>query len=162
MACRLLLVCLCCFVPLFTDATVSVDLQRDRLSPGYRARLMHAGKLFLTFCTNSKHCPNTVLADPQAANSALIDFIQFTFDSRRPIWVAVHAVLALQTANRLLKGALRPAWDSIQSWKLSVPVRSRTLMPIEIIRGRVWTTRGFGKDILEAWKGYPRLEDRRM
>ena len=68
------------------------------------------------------------------ANRALIGFIQYSFESHRPLWIATYAVLAVQNVSRVLKGQLRPAWDSILTWKLSKPVKSRTPMPIEIMK----------------------------
>lgn len=112
------------------DSNAVVNLQRERLSPAYRHRLWKAGNLFAQFCqSHHHHHLQHVLMDANRANTALIEFIQHTYEIRRPLWLATHAVLAVQTVNRELKGHLRPAWDSIQSWRLTRPVQSRTPLP---------------------------------
>ena len=113
---------------------VVLDLQNERLSVGYRARLLSAGQCLVQFCTQQNESPKLVLEQPQVANRVLVNFVQYLHDTRKPIWLATHAVLAVQTANRFLKGQLRPAWDSISSWKLSVPVKSRTPMDLSIMK----------------------------
>ena len=75
------------------------------------------------------------LSTPKRANEALVEFIQWLFSSGEPVWIAVHALLAVQTARRDLKGSLRPAWDSIQSWRLQMPVRSRVPLPYLLLEG---------------------------
>jgi len=65
----------------------------------------------------------------------LIEYIQTLFDRGRPLVLAKETVLAVQTLFRHLKGRLRPAWDSISSWRLREPVRSRVPMRIEFLIG---------------------------
>ena len=103
------------------------NLQSSRPSPRYNARPVHAAQLFAKFCSGSGHDLHAVWILPRDANDALIAYVQFTFDARRPLWLASHAILAMQASNRLLKGQLRPACDSIQTGKLSMPVKSRHL-----------------------------------
>ena len=129
------IVLLCCCPEFVCGSPFALsNLQDDRLSKGYKARLLQAGKMFATFCESQGFVLQHVLHNSPIANTALIAFIQFTYDSRRPIWVGTHAILALQTANRHMKGLLRPAWDSIQSWKLSTPVCSRVPMPESVLK----------------------------
>jgi hypothetical protein len=66
-------------------------------------------------------------------NEVLILYLQHLFDSGKPLWVGKHAVLAVQTLFRPLKGKLRSAWDSIAAWRLQRPVSSRVPMRIEIM-----------------------------
>ena len=101
---------------------------------GYKTRLLQAGKLFASFCDNTNRVPRVVLSSAADANAALVSFIQFTFDSHRPLWVATFAILVVQNVNRLLKGQLRPAWDSVLTWKLSRPIHSRTPLLVEILK----------------------------
>ena len=110
------------------------NLQGDRLSEGYRARLLTAGNALVQFCHNRGVSPAEVLSSPGLANRALVDFVQYLHDTRKPLWLATHAVLSVQTANRFMRGLLRPAWDSISSWKLSIPVKSRTPMDCSIMK----------------------------
>ena len=104
-------------------------MQTDRLSVAYRRRLIVAGDKFLDWLSVRGRAPPEVLSSAAAANEALISFIQSCYDNGEALWVPTHAVLAMQTFVRPLKGRLRPAWDSISSWKLMLPVRSRTPVP---------------------------------
>ena len=74
-------------------------------------------------------------ADPERANAFLIDYIQTLFDHGRPFGLAKETILAMQTVFRHLKGRLRAAWDSVSSWRLRNPVRSRVPMRFEILLG---------------------------
>ena len=123
-----------CVLAVTNRPTGLVNLQQDRLSPQYKSRLVHAASLFSKFCTSTNRDHQSVWESAMCANEALIAYAQFCFDARRPLWVVSHAILALQTSNRLLKGSLRPAWDSVQSWKLSTPVKSRTPLPHALMK----------------------------
>ena len=125
----LLLVCGGSFV-----LSAPFNLQDQRLSAGYRARLLEAGSLLVQFCQKQGVPPEAVLSQAKTANFVLVRFVQHLHNSRKPLWLATHAVLAVQNANRAMKGQLRPAWDSISSWRLSVPVRSRIPIDLNILK----------------------------
>ena len=107
------LICFCTELVACMPLALS-NLQDARLSEGYKTRLVQAGKMFAAFCESHGFVLQQVFHDSPIANKALIAFIQFTYDSRRPIWVGTQAFVAFQTANRFIKGSLRPGWDSIQ------------------------------------------------
>ena len=115
--------------------TLSRNLQNSRLSRQYQLRLFQAGQLLFQFCLSTSRDPVVLVSNAKLANEFLIAFIQHLFQTRRPLWIATHAVLAVQTVNRSFRGCLRPAWDSIQSWKLGTPVLSRTPLPFALMRG---------------------------
>ena len=110
--------------------TLSRNLQNSRLSRQYQLRLFQAGQLLFQFCLSTLRDPGVLVSNVKLANEFLIAFIQHLFQTRRPLWIATHAVLAVQIVNRSFRGCLRPAWDSIQSWKLGTPVLSRTPLPL--------------------------------
>ena len=105
------------------------DLQVDRLSAPYRKRLVLAGDSFAEWLVARGQCPSAVLSSSKSAIDALMAFVQHCYETGGALWLATHAVLAVQTSNRSLHGRLRPAWDSIQAWKLQTPVHSRVPMP---------------------------------
>ena len=121
-------------VTLVPSSAAPLDLQDNRLSAGYRARLLDAGQLLVGFCHSTNVDPRDVLSRAEVANPTLVAFVQFLHDTRKPLWLATHAVLCVQIANRMMKGSLRPAWDSIASWRLTVPVKSRVPMDVNIMK----------------------------
>ena len=113
------------------------DLQAERLSAPYRKRLTIAGDKFIAWLHSQGVQPAAALSSAKSANDALIAFVQHCYETGGALWLATHAVLSVQTSVRSLRGRLRPAWDSIQCWKLQTPVRSRVPMPriiLEAIR----------------------------
>jgi hypothetical protein len=111
----------------------AVDLQRDRLSPAYRARLVKSAHAFSQWCARRGTSIAGLSSQVERMNTYLIEYVQLLFTSGQALWKGTHTVLAVQTLHRSLKGKLRPAWDSIQSWKLMRPVRSRIPMPEPIL-----------------------------
>ncbi len=59
----------------------------------------------------------------------LISVTQDLFEVGAVAWVATHAVLAIKTQRRELKGRLRGAWDSVSSWNLMRAVNFRVPLP---------------------------------
>jgi hypothetical protein len=114
-----------------------LDLQHDRLSAPYRARLEQAGGEFWSWVQKRLAEPGLVLSSAKTANDALTLYLQHLYNIGAPIWRGVHAVLWVQTKARELRGQLRPAWDSVLTWRLSAPVRSRTPMPLAILQALV-------------------------
>ena len=108
-------------------------LQASRLSDPYKKRLVIAGEQLQRWCCSVGTDLATALSTPELANDILIRFVQACFDSGSALWLATHAVLLVQTARRDFKGKLRPSWDSILSWRLRSPVRSRTPLPIAFL-----------------------------
>ena len=97
----------------------------SRLSEPYKKRLAAVGDLFSEFCRGHK-CSIPVLAcDARVLTDMLIRFVNHLQANRRPLWLASHAILAMQTWDRTLKGQLKAAWDEVQSWKMMQPIKSR-------------------------------------
>ena len=54
---------------------------------------------------------------PRELERSLVDFIQSVYEAKGSFLRAKYSVLATQTVFRSLKGQLRLAWDSIESWE---------------------------------------------
>ena len=108
----------------------NIDLQRDRLSVGYRRTLdVSFDRLELWCVLHSKPLPETIIAEEAAVNRLLVDHVQFLFDEQYGVSAGRHAVLAVQTRFRSLRGRLAEAWDSVRSWEQLAPIRLRTPIP---------------------------------
>ena len=110
------------------------NLQQDRSSPAYKQRLVTAGTAFYLWTLRHHLNINTLVTSPLRLNRTLIQYIQQLYSGKKPLWLATHTVLAIQTKWRALKGQLKPSWDSIQSWKLSRPIHSRIPMPSMVMK----------------------------
>ena len=92
------------------------DLQTSRLSEPYKRRLVKAGEMFRDFCRLKGASVPVLGRDPRMLADFLVVFINSLHSSGRPIWLASHAILAMQTWDRTLRGQLTAAWDSVQAW----------------------------------------------
>ena len=120
-------------VPSAVPLRRNLDLQRDRLSAGYRLRLRKALSLLQSW-VEGKGVPFLSLgADAFRTSQLLSDFSQFCYSTGRAYWVALYATLGVQTIWRQLRGNIRVAWDALQTWKLSRPVISRVPLRMEVI-----------------------------
>ena len=128
-----LLILLTLMRPVSCGAPEQKDLQRDRLSAPYRACLLRGASDFYSFCKRNDCSPERLGQSAAVTSDMLVKYVQHLYDNRKPYWVAKHAVLAMQTVYRQHKGHLRPAWDSIQTWRLEKPVLSRTPMRPEFL-----------------------------
>ena len=131
---------LLCFLSLSACVAVNVrqgpsraNLQRDRLSSAYRTRLTQAAAGFDTWCRKQGLRLDRLAKDPQRMSETLVAYVQHLHDAGSALWVATHAVLAMQTMFRPLRGRLRAAWDSVLSWRMQAPVKSRVPMPEKIM-----------------------------
>ena len=107
-----------------------VDLQRDRVSASYRLALDRAYDRFSLWCIVHSHpAPESMKSDEESMNSMLSGYVQFLFDENYGVSAGRHAVLAVQTRFRHLRGRLNVAWDSVKSWELKAPVKLRTPLP---------------------------------
>jgi hypothetical protein len=109
------------------------NLQSERLSDPYKQRLVVAGSRLGSWLETKGLTFEAAFCAPLTANKLLVEYVQLLFERGEPLGLAVHTVLAVQTARRELKGALREAWDSVQSWKLRTPVVSRVPMPLAVL-----------------------------
>ena len=129
----------CLFLMVMTtpcsETLAARDLQATRLSAGYRRHLAAGGVAFGQWCRARGHSMATLSGDSSHMEAALALFVQHVHDKGGPYWIAKHAVLAVQTTFRHLKGHLRRAWDALQSWHLARPVRSRVPIRVELLKG---------------------------
>ena len=105
------------------------DLQQARLSEAYKHRLEKSFTVFKSWGSCKKLDVEALSGSGEEMSCALIGFIQDLYEVGGALWVGTHAVLAAQTRWRNLRGQLRPAWDSIQSWKMLVPLTPRVPLP---------------------------------
>lgn len=122
-------------VLLFSAAAVPehVDLQRDRLSHAYRARLRHAGQHFSWWCAKQGTTMTALSSRPAEMNNFLVKYLQMLYSSGLPLWRGTHTVLAVQTIFRSLCGKLRVAWKSTMTRRLLRPVRFRVPLPAALL-----------------------------
>ena len=106
---------------------VNRDLQATRRGLPYRRRLALAWSELSKFAKSSGWPSPAGLA--RIANRLLVAFVQQQFDLGRNIGTARHAVLSVQYAHRSLKGHLREAWDSLESWQQEAECGTRTEPP---------------------------------
>ncbi len=113
----------------------TVDLQRDRLSAGYRKTLDASFDRLTIWCTvQGRPLPETLENDVAAINNLVVDHVQFLFREQYGLSAGRHAVLAVQTKFRSLRGRLTVAWDSIRSWEQLAPISLRVPMPALVLQ----------------------------
>jgi len=112
----------------------SLDLQRDRTSVQYQQRLHMAGARLLQWCLLTCCSLENAAKDPQQINDLLILYLQHLYDRGKAFWWGPHSILYVQTRWRSLKGHLRQAWDSVSTWKMEQPVRSRVPFRYELVQ----------------------------
>ena len=101
-----------------------------RASEEYQRQLGRSYELLGTFAVAHGYpTPDRLGFDPVLANRLLVAFVQDQFDRDRPSNIAKHAILAMQTRHRQLRGALRESWDAWESWELEKD--SATRVPID-------------------------------
>ena len=105
------------------------SLESTRTTQVYRARLHSCLNLFLGWAAFAGHSVQEWTGRPEYANQLLVDYIQHVHDEGQNIWIARHAVLAVQTIWRPLKGQLKRAWDCIASWQMELPLHNRLPLP---------------------------------
>ena len=110
------------------------NLQATRRNKHYIAVLLLCYNLFTAFTIhNQLPSPTELAEDPSRAESVLERFIQHLYDDDRPMYLAKHTILAMQYYHRSLKGRLRVAWDSIESWGYEQDATNRPPMTVLIL-----------------------------
>jgi len=109
------------------------NLQRSRTSGAYRRRMQLAARLFRAWCDREDISAPFCFRKPATANALLVVYIQYLFGANYKYADAKYLVLFVQTRWRHLKGKLRTAWDSIESWAQDVPSGNRIPMPLVIM-----------------------------
>jgi len=110
------------------------NLQSSRFSRPYRLTLVREAAAILRWAASCS--PPVHISFPLSANRAnriLISYIQHLYNSRAAVSRASSAVLVFQHSQPSLRSRLRPAWDSVLSWKLEVPLQKRRPLPSKIL-----------------------------
>ena len=92
-----------------------VSLERTRVSRKYRSHLDNALGFLLLWASGTVWASIEWAKEAGTANQLLCEFIQWLHSSGHRISLARHAVLAVQTAHRELRGRLGRAWDCVKS-----------------------------------------------
>jgi hypothetical protein len=117
-----------------SSAPPGFDLQRDGTSLQYQRRLELAGCRLLEWCDLQRCDIKKAAGTADEMGKLLILYLQHLYDSRHAFWWAPHSVLYVQTRWRSLKGHLRAAWDSVSTWKMTQPIRSRVPFRLELVQ----------------------------
>ena len=111
------------------------NLQRTRLSKSYTKELDRGWMVLRMYCLKILGFV-LVLSDlsEDAVNDLLVVFIQRAYEhSRAHFHLIKHAVLAVQIRRPNLRGRLRRAWESLESWSLERSKRLRTAIPLPVL-----------------------------
>lgn len=114
------------------------NLQATRRSEKYRVQLTKAWNKLVAFTTSSGRLhPFYLFSRPWDMQRLLIAFIQHCYEGEADIHTARHAILVVQFLGRHLKGKLRGAWDSIESWSAEVESFLRPPLPVRALQALV-------------------------
>ena len=126
------------------------DLQGTRRSAPYTKTLARCWNLLRDFSRARGLCDpvNFGSASVSSVNNILQQFIQHLYSTGDGHDIARHAVLSVQFVHRGLKGKLRPAWDSIESWQGERNVSLRQPLPMVVLGAicacaRLWGMQAF-------------------
>ena len=137
-----------------------LDLQRSLHSAVYLQKLEDAFLVFSRFALMmiaNYTDMRTLARSATKMNKALVQFIQFCYDNNSSIALGTHAILSIQHRFPRLKGQLRMAWDSVASWRLISPSKSRLPLPRIVLNALVTVmfslgeTVPFGPKRLQFW-----------
>jgi len=130
------------------------NLQATRLSAGYLRALASAWAALVSFAllAGTDH-PSIIARSSERTNLLLIDFIQHAYDMNFFVSVARNAVLVMQTLFRQLRGKLRPAWDSVESWQLELTFSKRKPLAPQALRGLCCTARRWALRAVQGGDG---------
>ena len=134
-----------------------LNLQRARISSGYRRTLDGAyDKLTLWCVVHGRPLPHTLENNLQALNTLLVDHLQFLYDEKYGVSAGRHALLAVQTRLRSLRGRLTEPWDSMRSWEMLAPKKNSDSHALHRPSGHVRFC--YGDGIQQYWACRPRLD----
>ena len=112
------------------------NLQATRRSAPYNKLLLQGWSVVC--CWLAAHSSTDIEAweqDPTTANRYLVHILQWLYDTEgvQAYRLAKHCVLAVQNFFPSLRGKLRSAWESIESWSYEVPGQLRTAIPLQVL-----------------------------
>ena len=126
------------------------NLQATRRSPAYRRQLRQAWRSLNKFAAFSgRPRPIVLLKDPHAVQTLLIDYIQNLYDRQDNLSLGRYAILAVQYVGRHLRGQLRGAWDSIESWAAETESLLRPPFPLFVFTAIVGALRILGLTVFQ-------------
>jgi integrase len=121
------------------------NLLLTRTSSSYHSSLSSSWVLLCDYAkVHGLTSPATASLSDVAANSLLTAYIQHAYEKGEHIRHSRHAILAVQTAHRHLRGKLRQSWDGLQSWAEELPSSLRTPLPLLCFKAMVCLSRIFG------------------
>ena len=68
-------------------------------------------------------------------NEVLMMYIQYLYDEKRAYTHAPYTLAAIQHFHRSLHGQLRPAWQSVKTWRHAEPGELRAPIPLGVLWG---------------------------
>ena len=113
-----------------------VQLEVERTTPAYRQRL-RAGLREFVWWIALAHFGLIWDLEPIICDQVLAEFVQYMFDAHQPVYLARHAVVAIQTLLPVMHGRLHRSWHTVKSWSLQVTTKSRVPIPILILKAMV-------------------------
>ena len=118
------------------------DLESTRTGASYRKELAKGYEAVRSFCTTrALPDPDLWCRDAALANNILVAFVQSEFNQNRSPHISKHAILAIQTVHRDLKGHLRLSWDALESWLLEADTKLRSPMDPTVLAAVCGTSR---------------------
>ena len=112
------------------------NLQATRRSAPYNRRLLQGWAVVC--CWLAAHTTVNIEDfenDVAGANRYLVHILQWLYDSEgvTAYVLGKHCVLAVQNFFPSLRGKLRSAWESIESWSYEIPGQLRTAIPLQVM-----------------------------
>lgn len=126
------------------------SLEGHRLSAVYRNRL-DKGWAILRAWAEPLFTDWAWTWDAGAADFALARFVQHCHDNDIALWLARHALLAVQRRFRHLRHRLPRAWEAIEGWQLVRPLSHRRPIPMEVLRA------AFGQALFWGFENHLKL-----
>eukprot|EP00933_Yihiella_yeosuensis_P048966 TRINITY_DN45457_c0_g1_i1.p1 TRINITY_DN45457_c0_g1~~TRINITY_DN45457_c0_g1_i1.p1 ORF type:complete len:185 (+),score=15.47 TRINITY_DN45457_c0_g1_i1:2-556(+) len=120
----------------------SRSLADTRLSTAYRQQLNLAHVALCDFFKfRGLKIPGESDLNVEYTNKLLVKFIQHLYETDGFIHVAKYCILSLQNKFRQLKGQLREAWDSYESWSDEQLTSLRPPLPLLILTALCYSAR---------------------
>jgi hypothetical protein len=123
----------------FTPGSPAATLAGQRYSKEYEARLKLAREVLEKWLERGI-VGDLVWEDLQrraTADKVLRTFVDWAYERNWKYSAVVHVILSVQRSFRQLRRNLPGAWERMWTWKMLMPVRSRTPMPPRIMAAMV-------------------------
>ena len=117
------------------DVAQQTSLEICRVSEIHRSRMASCLREFTIWCTARGQPLDEAWASPALMAGILAHYVQSLRDAGYALCRARLTVLAVQSADRALRGQLKRAWDAVASWQLQAPLRNRRPVPADVSSG---------------------------